>query len=156
MSEQGERLNIRKATLRSWRTQFAANLREQGVTANATERAVRGQTAIQKRTSIFRATQRGESTHMNARIRFVSADLTKRSVEPDPHKETLAETRRHVEHGWSVVNDLFERDGQMQTARDVPRFLAQMRTPQTEQEQIAELIRTRSAGSRDDRDNRFR
>ena len=79
---------------------------------------------------------------MSARIRLVSVDLTKRSVEPDPQKEKLAETRRHVEHGWSVVNDLLERDGQMQTARDVRRFLAQMRTPQTEQEQIAELIQT--------------
>src|SRR6266851_1334601 len=37
-SEQGERLNIKKATLRDWRRQFAANLRELGVAANATER----------------------------------------------------------------------------------------------------------------------
>ena len=43
MSEQGVRLNIRKATIRSWRMQFAANLGELGVDANATERAVRGQ-----------------------------------------------------------------------------------------------------------------
>ncbi len=42
MGEQGHRLNIRKAMLRDWRQQFAANLREQGVAANATERAVRG------------------------------------------------------------------------------------------------------------------
>jgi type IV secretory pathway VirD2 relaxase len=41
-SEQGQRLNIRKATLRNWRTQYADNLRELGVAANATERAVRG------------------------------------------------------------------------------------------------------------------
>ena len=92
------------------------------------------------------------AARVKLRIRTIRA---KKSVEPDPQKEKLAETRRHVEHGWSVVNDLLERDGQMQTARDVRRFLAQMRTPQTEQEQIAELIRTRSAGSRDDRDNRF-
>ena len=41
ISEQGVRLNIRKATLRDWRQQFAAHLREQGIAANATERAVR-------------------------------------------------------------------------------------------------------------------
>jgi hypothetical protein len=35
MSEQGKRLNIRKPTLRAWRTQFAENLRELGVAANA-------------------------------------------------------------------------------------------------------------------------
>jgi hypothetical protein len=36
VSEQGERLNIRKATLREWRREFAANLRELGIAANAT------------------------------------------------------------------------------------------------------------------------
>ena len=44
VSEQGQRLNIKKATLRAWRQQFASNLRELGVAANATERAVRGET----------------------------------------------------------------------------------------------------------------
>src|SRR5665213_616275 len=43
VSADGRRLNIRKATLRGWRQQFAAHLRAQGIAANATERAVRGQ-----------------------------------------------------------------------------------------------------------------
>ena len=42
VSEQGVRLNIKKATLRHWRSEFARNLRLLGVDANATERAVRG------------------------------------------------------------------------------------------------------------------
>src|SRR5437868_2022484 len=42
MSEQGVRLHIRKATLREWRAEFARQLRTLGVPANATERAVRG------------------------------------------------------------------------------------------------------------------
>lgn len=42
--ELGKRLYIRKRdTLRQWREQFAALLREQGVPANATPRQVRGQ-----------------------------------------------------------------------------------------------------------------
>jgi relaxase-like protein len=40
VGEHGERLNIRKATLRDWRRDFAANLRELGVAANATERGL--------------------------------------------------------------------------------------------------------------------
>jgi hypothetical protein len=36
MSEQGVRLNIRKATLRGWRQEFARHLRAQGIRANAT------------------------------------------------------------------------------------------------------------------------
>src|SRR6185437_8263998 len=37
VSEQGVRLNIKKATLRYWRSEFARNLRLLGVEANATE-----------------------------------------------------------------------------------------------------------------------
>jgi hypothetical protein len=40
MSEQGGRLNIRKATLREWRRGFARHLRTPGIAANATERGV--------------------------------------------------------------------------------------------------------------------
>ncbi|MBK6674862.1 MAG: relaxase/mobilization nuclease domain-containing protein [Proteobacteria bacterium] len=40
VSEQGRRLNIKKATLQEWRAKFAANLREQGVAANATPQEV--------------------------------------------------------------------------------------------------------------------
>jgi Relaxase/Mobilisation nuclease domain len=67
MSEQGERLNIRKATLREWRQEFARHLREQGIPANATERALRGRTQSSKRDGIYRASQRRESTHWRAR-----------------------------------------------------------------------------------------
>lgn len=54
-SEQGIRLNIRKATLRDWRAQFAANIRELGVAANATERAVRGESRAPRSDGYFRS-----------------------------------------------------------------------------------------------------
>src|SRR5258708_31319756 len=37
VSERGERLNVRKETLRKWRHEFARPLREQGLEANATD-----------------------------------------------------------------------------------------------------------------------
>src|SRR6202050_3390219 len=43
ISKEGARLNIRKATLREWRREFARHLRALGVAANATERGVRGE-----------------------------------------------------------------------------------------------------------------
>lgn len=64
-SETGKRLNIRKSTLRGWRRQFAENLRELGVAANATERAVRGA----KRTApdgLYRAVERGDVIRLQA------------------------------------------------------------------------------------------
>jgi len=39
VSEQAERPDIRKATLREWREEFASHLRRVGVAANATRRA---------------------------------------------------------------------------------------------------------------------
>ena len=60
VGEDGGRLNIRKATLRGWRRDFAEKLRAQGVAANATERAVRGQVRPPVRDGIYRAAERGE------------------------------------------------------------------------------------------------
>lgn len=41
-SEQGVRLNTKKATLRDWREKFASNLRDLGVAATATHRTIEG------------------------------------------------------------------------------------------------------------------
>ena len=60
--EEGERLIIRKATLREWRSRFAEQLRHQGISANATERAARGQSQPStSKTGIYRSAVRGQS-----------------------------------------------------------------------------------------------
>jgi hypothetical protein len=64
MSEQGVRLNIRKAALRGWRREFARHLRAVGIAANATDPGVRGENRSPKRDGIYRAEHRGETrTH---------------------------------------------------------------------------------------------
>ena len=68
MGYDGTRLNIRKATLREWRRQFARHLREHGVAANATERAARGVIRPQKQDGIYRAGCRRDSTHCRQRL----------------------------------------------------------------------------------------
>ena len=75
VSEQGVRLNIKKATLRHWRLEFARNLRQLGVEANATERAVRGETRKAKSDGIYRASLRGESTYARAQAEEIAAHL---------------------------------------------------------------------------------
>ncbi len=72
----GKRLNIRRETLRGWRREFAKHLREQGVAANATERAVRGVTKPQKRDGIYRAERRRDSTHWRQRTAAVAREMT--------------------------------------------------------------------------------
>ena len=133
LSERGVRLNIRKATLREWRQRFAAHLREQGIAANATERAVRGESRVPKTGGVFRSHERGSSTYVQAKLdAYVNRDRN----QPEPGKATLVATRRQVEQGWYVVHDVLEREGHSEVARDIRRFLAQMHPPRTEREQI--------------------
>ena len=90
ISEQGVRLNIRKATLRDWRQQFAAHLREQGIAANATERAVRGETRVAKSDGVFRSEKRNSSTYVRAKLNsYVFRDRS----QPEPGRATLVATR---------------------------------------------------------------
>jgi hypothetical protein len=133
LSERGVRLNIRKATLRDWRQQFAAHLREQGIAANATERAVRGESRVPRTDGVFRSDERESSTYVQAKLNaYVRRDRT----QPEPGKAQLVATRRTVEQGWYAVHDALARAGYAEVARDVWRFLAQMNPPLTEREQI--------------------
>jgi hypothetical protein len=141
LSEQGERLYIRKATLREWRRDFAQYLRDLGVEANATARAVRGQIRQSKTDGIYRAMRRGESTHMRERVQSVARELTREGLAPEPGRERVRETRKEVVRGWELLAEKFEREGRRDLARLVQRFVAQMPPAMTERQQIAERIR---------------
>jgi len=149
VSEQGTRLNIRKATLREWRREFARNLREQGVDANATERAVRGQTRKPLKDGIYRAAARGASHHLQNRVTAISRDLASGRFRPGPGQHELRQTHAAVLAGWRTLGERLAEEGHRGLAYDVRRFVQQMAPARTEREQIAaDLIarveRTRS------------
>jgi hypothetical protein len=137
VSEQGVRLNIKKATLRHWRSEFARNLRLLGVEANATERAVRGETRKAKKDGIYRASLRGDSTYFRAQAEAVAAELLKGNVRAEPGKHILMETRNRVEGGWRSIADKLAKDGHHDLAGDVRRLVNRMPPPLTEKEQIS-------------------
>jgi hypothetical protein len=151
VSEQGVRLNIKKATLRHWRSDFARNLRLLGVEANATERAVRGETQKAKKDGIYRASLRGDSAYVRAQAEAVAAGLLKGNTRLEPGKRKLVETRKAVEDGWRSVANLLAKDGKQDLAKDVQRFVERMPPAITDWEQIsAELHRrTREPRVRD-------
>src|ERR1700730_2498049 len=126
ISEQGVRLHIRKATLRAWRKEFARHLRALGIAANATDRAVRGESRTPKRDGIYRAEHRGESRHADARLEAVAAELLKGTLPVEAGKAKLLETRRQVERGWWTVSDTLAVEGRGELAAEVTRFSAQM------------------------------
>jgi hypothetical protein len=138
VSEQGVRLNIRKATLREWRKEFARHLRAHGVEANATERAVRSNRLPAKLDGIYRAEQRGESHHTRMRAEAVARELLKGDLRIEQDKARLLETRKEVERGWFAVGDILMAEGRKELASAVWRFAAEMPPPKTERELIAE------------------
>jgi relaxase-like protein len=137
VSEQGVRLNIKKATLRHWRSEFARNLRLLGVEANATERAVRGETRSAKKDGIYRASQRGDSIYVRGQAEAVAAELLKGNTRAEPGKRTLVETRGQVENGWRSAANLLAKDGHHDLAAEVRRFIDRMPPARTDREQIA-------------------
>jgi hypothetical protein len=137
VSEQGIRLNIRKSILRHWRREFARHLREQGIAANATERAVRGENRAPKTDGIYRAILRGQSSHMRARVEAVRSDCMKENRGVESGKERLTQTRRAVERGWQSMGDNLLRAGYLDLAAQVTRFLAEMPPVRTEKEALA-------------------
>lgn len=140
VSEQGIRLNIRKATLRAWRASFARHLREQGIEANATERAVRGEVKVRKIDQIFRAHARGASSHMRAKVEGVGRDLGVGRSWTEPGKRRMLQTRNEVERGWRVLGNVLKTENHNELSLEVERFVAQMPPPRTEREQIAHAL----------------
>jgi len=137
VSEQGVRLNIRKATLRGWRKEFARHLRAHGVEANATDRTVRGETKPTKSDGIYRAILRGESTHSRARVESVASDLLKGDLRVEPGKQKLRKSRAQVELGWLSISEILASEGNDQLAKEVRQFLHQMPPARTEREWLA-------------------
>lgn len=140
VSEQGKRLSVGKSTLREWRSQFARHLREQGIEANATERAVRGETRMRKPDVIYRATLRGESTHTRARAESVASEVLTGKLQFEAGKPKLLETRREIERGWRAIRNVLLAQDQPELAAEIHRFLNRMRPPRTERESIAAAL----------------
>lgn len=146
VSEHGVRLNIRKATLRDWRNDFARYLREEGVAANATERAVRGQCTTRKRDGIYRATLRGASTHMRTRVEAVASEIKGGALVVEAGKAQLLRTREEVWHGWREVGRMLANDGRLELAAQVRSFVTNMAPARTDKERMAyELTRPSKA-----------
>jgi Relaxase/Mobilisation nuclease domain len=153
VSEQGQRLHIRKATLRDWRIEFARHLRALGVAANATPRYARGETGLRKPDGIYRASLRGQSAYMRERAEAVAQELAKGKLRIEPGKASLVGTRNELRRAWLTVGDILLRKRQPELAALVKRFADNMPPAQTEKEWLAARLveRTRDARSRDKR-----
>src|ERR1700722_16206967 len=143
-SDEGQRLYLRKATLRQWREGFASHLRALGVAANATPRYVRGEITPQKTDGIYRARARVESTHWQKRVKAVAQELVQGKLQVESGKGKLIRTHQRVRHAWLTVSDTLARQGQSEIAAQVRRYVEEMPRPLTEKEFIATKLLERA------------
>jgi hypothetical protein len=154
--EPRKRLYIRKETLRQWREQFAALMREQGVAANATPRQVRGQIrkpykdAIHHRLRALRAFAQlpvaerdgrrapKPSTAMRAKLEKVLGDLKAGQVGPEAGQVKMLDTRQEVLADWQATAGLLRKQDEAGLAAQVDHFTARMPEVQTDDQRLAE------------------
>ena len=141
VSEEGVRLNIRKATLREWRREFAGQLRAQGISANATDRAVRGIIRPKLSDGMYRAMQRGASRRIQ--LHEGPAALERAAAAEASGRGSLLRTRAQIERGWEAAAEILDRQGQQDLAQYVRRFIDDLPPIRTDRELLKEALRVR-------------
>jgi len=136
-SEVGQRLHIDKAMLRTWREDFARLMREQGIAANATPRAVRGRNKGKTRDAIFRAQQRGASNAVRERVTAVAKQLVQTGSFNDPARNKLLDTRKAVVGSWLQIAEKLDLQGEITLAADVRYFARHLPPVMTDAEALA-------------------
>lgn len=135
----GRRLHIGKPMLREWREDFARMMREQGITANATPRVVRGRNKGKKHSGILRAQDRRDSTALRARVSAIAAELAKNGRFSEPAaRAKLVETRKTVVASWMKIAETLDRQGEVVLAGDVRYFAKHLPPALTDSERLTE------------------
>ena len=95
---------------------------------------MRGVTTPQKTDGIYRAAQRGASTHWRERAGLVAQQIAHDGLKAEPGKARLLETRRDVVRGWSEVADDLVIQGHVELAQLVRGFVKQLPPVKTDRE----------------------
>ena len=136
------RLHIDKAMLREWRRDFARMMRDQGIAANATPRAVRGRSKGAERDCRYRTRRRGTSYALRESAHTIARELSTSGAIRDPAHAKLAETRKQIVAGWLGVAVLLDRQGETRLAGEVRQFVKKLPPVLTDREQLlTELMR---------------
>ena len=147
-NEDGQRLHIRKATLREWREDFAGILRELGVAANATPAALRGKPKDRKKDGIYRALKRGQSMFLRRKVERVAEELRRGQLAPEPRKAKLLATRDRVVEDWGATATLLRAQGHESLAQGVEAYVRRMPAVATEKELVAAGLLAQLAAQR--------
>ena len=136
-NELGRRLHIDKQLLRDWREDFAQLMREQGIAANATPRAIRGENTKIRREGIFKAQRYGKSTAMRARMIGIATELSRTGTVEDPARARLVETRKSLVSAWLKAAEVLDAQGEEILAGEVRYFAKHLPPVLTDRQQLA-------------------
>jgi hypothetical protein len=125
--EDGQRLHIRKTTLRAWREGFAVELRAHGIEANATSRAERGVSLKARGSAEYHIKERGEISTAEAQ-RFAEAadELRRNDTEPKPWEVAMAARRRDVLKELARNAAMLRQEGDIELAEKVESFVREL------------------------------
>jgi hypothetical protein len=115
MGDNGRRLRIDKQKLRDWRTQFAEQLRAQGVEANATSALVRGRLSKHQRNGLYRAATRGAARAIWKKERV--GQPAERTISPK-----AAATQKAVQDAWQEIGRILLSEANDSLANEVERL----------------------------------
>jgi len=145
-NEDGQRIHIRKGTLRGWREAFAAELRARGIEANATSRAERGRSLktksgaewhIHKRASLGKG---DASQAAMARLLDAAREMENGRTESKPWEVAMAAKRRDVVRGLRQDAERLRQEGDTRLADEVDHFIADMPALDSERRQIQRAL----------------
>ncbi len=126
--------------LRHWREDFARLMREQGIAANATPRAVRGRNKRNTPDPIYRAKQHGASSVVRQRVTEIAPQLASSGSFSDPARTRLLETRKAVLNAWLNIANSLDAQGETTLAGDVRHFARHLPRVLTEREHVAAAL----------------
>jgi hypothetical protein len=147
-SEHGRRLHVDKSMLREWRQDFARLMREQGIAANATPRALRGKNKRKTKDAIYRAQRRGTSHAVRDRVKDVVNELRLTGTVRDPTRSHLLETRKAVVAAWIKAADQLYAQGETILAGKVRSFSRHLPPVLTDRERLAAQLLQHLASQR--------
>jgi Relaxase/Mobilisation nuclease domain len=151
-NELGRRLHIDKQLLRDWREDFARMMREQGIAANATPRAIRGKNKRNRREGIFKAQFYGKSKSavMRECVLSIATEMSRSGTIEDPARDRLIEARRSLVSTWMKAADVLDGQGEEILAGDVRYFAWHLPPVLTDRQRLAaQFIRINEEQRRD-------
>lgn len=134
------RLYIRKDTLEMWRQEFAKDLRQHGIAANATPRDLRGTTRKSKSIGLFYAEKAGRSRVLEAKVREIAENIYKGGQGVSPWTLVLEKRRAAVLSLYHNAANELRKTGDHELANDVDTFASSLPPIVTERDLMVKQI----------------